>query len=143
MAFRFLLLFLLCLSTSVRVGAPLVRREPEPRNGSSAGGSADAAIQVNFTLQRVFKSAGEFVEGDFCNEGLDRPNNVTLELFFRVRDSDGEAGEWQHLQTISSGRSNDICTVRYRDSSLLYSCVELLCNNTLQMEVCTVRTHIQ
>jgi hypothetical protein len=56
-----------------------------------------ATVLVNFTLKRVQSG----VEDRFCNEGVDIPGNITLEVFYRVRDGASEVGDWKYLQRIS------------------------------------------
>ena len=51
-------------------------------------------IRVNFTLRRR-----QGIEDDFCNDGVDIPGNITLEVFYRVRDGASVVGNWKSLQT--------------------------------------------
>ena len=66
--------------------------------GAAVELQADTVL-VNFTLQRVQSG----VEDRFCNEGVDIPGNITLEVFYRVRDGASEVGDWKYLQRISLG----------------------------------------
>ena len=57
-------------------------------------------IRVNFTLRRI--QGG--IEDNFCNVGVDIAGNITVEVFYRVRDGASVVGNWKRsLQTISSG----------------------------------------
>ena len=53
-------------------------------------------IRVNFTLRRI-----QGIGDDFCNVGVDIPGNITLEVFYRVRDGASVVGNWKSLQKIS------------------------------------------
>jgi hypothetical protein len=63
-----------------------------------------ATVLVNFTLKRVQSG----VEDRFCNEGVDIPGNITLEVFYRVRDGASEVGDWKYLQRISLGIQHNV-----------------------------------
>ena len=57
-------------------------------------------MQVNFTLMRV----ADGTEDRFCNEGVDIQGNITLEVFYRVRDAANVVGAWEYQQTLSLGK---------------------------------------
>lgn len=92
----FLLLLLLCAAQAIGLQPFRTKDEVDPRSRRIRS-SADT-LQVNFTLRRVLISP----EDDLCSVGMDRPGNITLEVFYLVRET-AATSDWKHFQTITSG----------------------------------------
>lgn len=99
MALRFLLPLLLCAAQAI--GLQPFRTKDEIVAKSRHIRSSAGTLQVNFTLQRVLISP----EDEFCNIGMDRPGNITLEVFYLVRETAAlpPTSHWKHSQTITAG----------------------------------------
>ena len=86
------------------VGAALCTSSPHrPRRDTQT-------LKIGFSVSRYNNS---FAPDPFCNQGLDRPGNITLEVSYRT-GAVNEGGsrcsrdEWKHLATISTGEDREL-----------------------------------
>lgn len=102
MDFRFLCLLLSCVAQAIGLQPFRTKDDARSRHTRSTA-DGGATLQVNFTLQRVFEIGDppKRITDEFCSVGMDRADNITLEVFYLVREIPNSV--WKHFQTITSG----------------------------------------